>query len=200
MGKRVLHAFYLHEYLCSKSQRMSHALMLPLQSCKILLGSLLMFGRLHLGFTSRDPRGAVNAGMALSAFAKALRATFAVEPRLFEGLGSTRRCFGHLLHQRPALSGFSAGRNSSNTAADLQSNEEHPRPSGETPPPPGSTAEGLGLEREWTPQSRRTGVIAVKLGMTQLWNKEGFPMAVTVLQARMATLEILSKDFALAAL
>lgn len=36
--------------------------------------------------------------------------------------------------------------------------------------------------REWSSQSRRSGAIAVKLGMTQLWNEKGMPMAVTVLQ------------------
>ena len=36
--------------------------------------------------------------------------------------------------------------------------------------------------RKWNWWSRRTGLVAVKLGMTQLWNKEGFPVAVTVLQ------------------
>lgn len=34
----------------------------------------------------------------------------------------------------------------------------------------------------WGKWSRRTGVIAIKLGMTQMWDKEGFPMAATVLQ------------------
>ncbi len=38
------------------------------------------------------------------------------------------------------------------------------------------------VQREWKLGSRRTGAIAVKLGMTQLWNKEGRPMAVTVLR------------------
>ncbi len=41
---------------------------------------------------------------------------------------------------------------------------------------------------EWTPESRRTGVIAVKMGMTQLWSKEGFPVAVTVLRVGWAGL------------
>ena len=36
----------------------------------------------------------------------------------------------------------------------------------------------------WTPQSRRTGAIAVKLGMTQMWNDEGHPVPVTALQVR----------------
>lgn len=43
--------------------------------------------------------------------------------------------------------------------------------------------EGEGVRgKKWSPQSRRSGAIAVKLGMTQLWNEEGLPMAVTVLQ------------------
>ena len=49
--------------------------------------------------------------------------------------------------------------------------------------PPGDVAfERKPLKRQWKDTSRRTGVIAVKLGMTQLWNKEGYPVAVTVLQ------------------
>ena len=39
-------------------------------------------------------------------------------------------------------------------------------------------------KRPWTKVSRRSGVIALKLGMTQLWKKNGMPMAVTVLQVR----------------
>lgn len=38
--------------------------------------------------------------------------------------------------------------------------------------------------RKWTRRSRRTGVLAKKLGMTQLWKKDGSPVAVTVLQVR----------------
>ena len=38
--------------------------------------------------------------------------------------------------------------------------------------------------RKWNWWSRRTGLVAVKLGMTQMWNKEGFPVAVTVLQVK----------------
>ena len=35
---------------------------------------------------------------------------------------------------------------------------------------------------KWSPLSRRTGAIAVKLGMTQLWDSVGEPVPVTVLQ------------------
>ena len=36
--------------------------------------------------------------------------------------------------------------------------------------------------RKWNRWSRRTGLVGIKLGMTQMWSKEGFPIAVTVLQ------------------
>ena len=39
----------------------------------------------------------------------------------------------------------------------------------------------------WTPGSRRTGAIAVKLGMTQMWDAQGDPVPVTVLQVRIPT-------------
>ena len=38
--------------------------------------------------------------------------------------------------------------------------------------------------RKWTRISRRTGVLSRKLGMTQLWKKDGTSVAVTVLQVR----------------
>ena len=39
---------------------------------------------------------------------------------------------------------------------------------------------------KWNTLSRRTGLVAIKLGMTQLWNKQGVPIAVTVLQVRLS--------------
>ena len=41
------------------------------------------------------------------------------------------------------------------------------------------------VPKPWSKGSRRTGVIAIKLGMTQMWDKEGNPMAATVLQVTM---------------
>ena len=51
-----------------------------------------------------------------------------------------------------------------------------------------STDEGIDIvpktlePRKWNKWSQRTGLVAIKLGMTQLWGKQGFPIAVTVLQ------------------
>ena len=39
-------------------------------------------------------------------------------------------------------------------------------------------------KRRWTRSSRRTGVVATELGMTQLWRKDGTSVAVTVLQVK----------------
>lgn len=38
------------------------------------------------------------------------------------------------------------------------------------------------LKGEWTPQSKRAGVIAIKLGMQPLWTKEGKRVPTTLLQ------------------
>ena len=55
----------------------------------------------------------------------------------------------------------------------------------EAPTSESAEEEAVRFERkQWSPQSRRTGVIAVKLGMTQLWDEQGSPMAVTVLQVK----------------
>lgn len=48
----------------------------------------------------------------------------------------------------------------------------------ESPPP----AEATFKRPKWNKVARRTGLIALKLGMTQLWNKNGESMAVTLLQ------------------
>ena len=42
--------------------------------------------------------------------------------------------------------------------------------------------------RKWTRISRRTGVLSKKLGMTQLWKKDGTSVAVTVVQVRVQRL------------
>lgn len=39
-------------------------------------------------------------------------------------------------------------------------------------------------QAQWTPSSRRVGAIALKLGMSHLWLKDGVRVAVTLLQAR----------------
>ena len=39
-------------------------------------------------------------------------------------------------------------------------------------------------QAEWTPSSRRVGAIALKLGMSHLWLRDGGRVAVTLLQAR----------------
>ncbi|CAG7851441.1 50S ribosomal protein L3-2, chloroplastic Flags: Precursor [Serendipita indica DSM 11827] len=41
---------------------------------------------------------------------------------------------------------------------------------------------GLTAPREWTPKSRRVGLIAVKKGMTAIWDEKGIRVPVTVLQ------------------
>lgn len=37
---------------------------------------------------------------------------------------------------------------------------------------------------EWTPKTRRTGIIARKIGIYPMWTKEGRPMLTTLLQVR----------------
>ena len=47
-------------------------------------------------------------------------------------------------------------------------------------------------KKEWTNLSRRTGILAIKLGMTQLWEKNGVSVATTVLQVVPSIIEIQS--------
>ena len=56
---------------------------------------------------------------------------------------------------------------------------------GETPPQRGwidRTPSYDLRERKWTRRSRRTGLVTIKLGMTQMWDKRGTSLATTVLQ------------------
>ena len=41
---------------------------------------------------------------------------------------------------------------------------------------------GLTAPRTWTPQSRRVGLIAIKKGMTAIWDEKGIRVPITVLQ------------------
>lgn len=93
------------------------------------------------------------------------------------GNGGLRACCKSLQSISICASGAPNGVFYSNAAVELQQEPSSPQreiaaaASGENP-----------LRLEWKETSRRTGVIAIKLGMTQLWNKEGYPVAVTVLQ------------------
>ena len=93
------------------------------------------------------------------------------------GNGGLKACCKPLQSISICASGALNGVFYSNAAVGLQQEPNSPQreiaaaASGENP-----------LNLEWKETSRRTGVIAIKLGMTQLWNKEGYPVAVTVLQ------------------
>ncbi|TEB36403.1 ribosomal protein L3 [Coprinellus micaceus] len=45
-----------------------------------------------------------------------------------------------------------------------------------------TTPETQGEPKKWTPKSTRTGLIAVKRGMTSMWNDQGVKFPVTILQ------------------
>ena len=103
-------------------------------------------------------------------------------------LGSPKGLVG-LFRPSPLLWGHSQGRTYSTSAATAPAipDDRHEMATGDTsdgcdPPSPSKVA--ALKQKGWTKSAKRCGVIAIKLGMTQLWDKEGHPLAVTVLQVR----------------
>ena len=54
----------------------------------------------------------------------------------------------------------------------------------------GSSAPAVEEKIAWTPRSRRTGAIGVKLGMTKMWTKKGDSFPVTLIRVGSTPIEI----------